>query len=94
MSVRPEGEVGPGGCGVTAAVGLGPRSVEEGRPAPVRPKGEVGPGKYQSGWPDLNRRPPAPKAGALPNCATARGATLWHPQPSSDALTLRLMTKG
>ena len=26
-----------------------------------------------SGWPDSNRRPPAPKAGALPNCATARG---------------------
>jgi hypothetical protein len=25
-----------------------------------------------SGWPDLNRRPPAPKAGALPGCATPR----------------------
>ena len=25
-----------------------------------------------SGWRDLNPRPPAPKAGALPNCATAR----------------------
>ena len=25
-----------------------------------------------SGWSDLNRRPPAPKAGALPSCATAR----------------------
>src|SRR3954447_20605964 len=26
-----------------------------------------------SGWRDLNPRPPAPKAGALPNCATPRG---------------------
>ena len=25
-----------------------------------------------SGWADLNRRPPAPKAGALPDCATSR----------------------
>jgi hypothetical protein len=25
-----------------------------------------------SGWPDLNRRPPGPKPGALPSCATAR----------------------
>ena len=25
-----------------------------------------------SGWPDLNRRRPAPKAGALPHCATPR----------------------
>src|SRR5580704_617224 len=28
--------------------------------------------KYWSGRPDLNRRPPAPKAGALPGCATPR----------------------
>ncbi len=28
--------------------------------------------RQPSGWPDLNRRPPAPKAGALPSCATAR----------------------
>src|SRR5258708_10381274 len=27
-----------------------------------------------SGWPDLNRRPPAPQAGALPGCATSRDA--------------------
>jgi hypothetical protein len=27
---------------------------------------------FQSGRPDLNRRPPAPKAGALPGCATPR----------------------
>src|SRR4051794_33342918 len=28
----------------------------------------------RSGWRDLNPRPPAPKAGALPSCATPRGA--------------------
>src|SRR3954470_22808407 len=27
----------------------------------------------RSGWRDLNPRPPAPKAGALPSCATPRG---------------------
>jgi hypothetical protein len=27
---------------------------------------------HLSGWPDLNRRPPGPKPGALPSCATAR----------------------
>src|SRR3972149_1871320 len=33
-----------------------------------------------SGWPDLNRRPPAPKAGALPGCATPRRTpTISHP---------------
>ena len=43
-----------------------------------------------SGWPDLNRRPPRPKRGALPNCATARGddsladgAGGVRPQPSA-----------
>ena len=35
----------------------------------VRPRDE------ESGWRDLNPRPPAPKAGALPNCATARDVT-------------------
>ena len=25
-----------------------------------------------SGWPDLNRRPPHPQCGALPDCATSR----------------------
>ena len=29
----------------------------------------------RSGWRDLNPRPPAPKAGALPSCATPRGRT-------------------
>ena len=28
--------------------------------------------KNWSGWGDLNSRPPAPKAGALPDCATSR----------------------
>src|SRR4051812_26784227 len=32
------------------------------------------PPRLQSGRPDLNRRPPAPKAGALPGCATPRSA--------------------
>ena len=32
----------------------------------------------RSGWSDLNRRPPAPKAGALPSCATARTAPFWQ----------------
>jgi hypothetical protein len=36
-----------------------------------------------SGWPDLNRRPPAPKAGALPNCATARRRHCRRPSPAS-----------
>src|SRR6202000_1181101 len=30
-------------------------------------------GLQKSGRPDLNRGPPAPKAGALPGCATPRG---------------------
>src|SRR6266567_9483737 len=32
-------------------------------------------GAIWSGRPDLNRRPPAPKAGALPGCATPRHET-------------------
>src|SRR3989304_5525224 len=39
-----------------------------------------------SGWPDLNRRPPAPKAGALPGCATPRRTpTISHPPRSRRA---------
>ena len=38
-----------------------------------------------SGRPDSNRRPPAPKAGALPNCATARPYTLCG-MPSAGLL--------
>ena len=34
---------------------------------------------YQSGRLDLNQRPPAPKAGALPGCATPRTeAEVYH----------------
>src|SRR5438552_17383405 len=33
---------------------------------------------FWSGRPDLNRRPPAPKAGALPGCATPRHEMLSH----------------
>lgn len=29
-------------------------------------------GEIKSGWPDLNRRPPAPHAGAIPGYATSR----------------------
>jgi len=32
--------------------------------------------KYWSGRQDLNLRPPAPKAGALPSCATSRGSSV------------------
>ncbi len=31
---------------------------------------------YKSGRPDSNRGPPAPKAGALPSCATPRHSIL------------------
>src|SRR5206468_11607990 len=33
---------------------------------------------FWSGRPDLNRRPPAPKAGALPGCATPRRMSAHH----------------
>ena len=49
----------------------GPRT-HRGAMAPSRWLGMAGAGDGWSGWPDLNRRPPAPKAGALPSCATAR----------------------
>ena len=39
------------------------------RPCPAR-----SPESHSSGWRDLNPRHPAPKAGALPSCATARCA--------------------
>ena len=32
----------------------------------------------QSGRPDSNRGPPAPKAGALPNCATPRNCVIYN----------------
>jgi hypothetical protein len=34
-----------------------------------------------SGWRDSNPRPPAPKAGALPSCATSRACGLGLPEP-------------
>src|SRR6266566_7740128 len=40
-------------------------------------------GAIWSGRPDLNRRPPAPKAGALPGCATPRHEVL----PNYNALS-------
>ncbi len=39
---------------------------------PLRPKGCRGGTYDQSGRPDLNRGPPAPKAGAIPGYATPR----------------------
>ncbi len=50
----------------------------------------------QSGWQDSNLRHPAPKAGALPDCATPRGVTLYphglpppsHASKTSDTLQL------
>src|SRR6185369_15545433 len=41
------------------------------RPGDLRP-GRGLPERAWSGWADLNRRPPAPQAGALPGCATSR----------------------
>ena len=39
------------------------------------------PRKRESGRPDSNRGPPAPKAGALPGCATSRRAKFTLPAP-------------
>src|ERR1041385_6984094 len=36
------------------------------------PISRSGPSRIVAGWPDLNRRPPAPQAGALPGYATPR----------------------
>jgi hypothetical protein len=51
---------------------------------PERREGPLGPGiqrilkgKQWSGRLDLNQRPPAPKAGALPGCATPRHTTTY-----------------
>ena len=43
----------------------------------------------QSGRPDLNRRPPAPKAGALPGCATPRGGEYRSHSGSQRTLASR-----
>ena len=42
-----------------------------------------------SGWRDLNSRHLAPKASALPGCATPRGARLCHSRPSRANTGLR-----
>ena len=42
-----------------------------------------------SGWRDLNSRHLAPKASALPGCATPRGARLCHSRPSRANIGLR-----
>jgi hypothetical protein len=38
--------------------------------------------RVESGRPDLNRRPPAPKAGALPGCATPRRRPEYRRAPT------------
>ena len=54
--------------------------LPSGPPSHYPPKRENGPrravayGGYWSGRPDLNRRPPVPQTGALPDCATPRQA--------------------
>lgn len=59
-----EGERTPGGSG-----GSSPRATSRARAKPPQRRAWLA---ASSGWPDLNRRPPRPKRGALPNCATAR----------------------
>ena len=41
-----------------------------------------------SGWQDLNLRHPAPKAGALPNCATPRKYSWWESNPQRTRFKL------
>src|SRR6202011_91869 len=53
---------------VSVLRGLGVSRLVAARPATARPRNR----KKWSGREDLNLRPPAPKAGALPGCATPR----------------------
>src|SRR5215208_2601101 len=66
-------------CGQTGAAGHGRRGIpHESRDGAGRSGWrDVSPQHLAttSGWRDLNPRPPAPKAGALPSCATPRGGT-------------------
>src|SRR5215213_5440669 len=67
--------VGPSSSMVlfTAAVLLGTATVGEVRRARTRQDPSLRTSSGRSGWRDSNPRPPAPKAGALPSCATPRG---------------------
>src|SRR4051812_43630003 len=67
----------------TAAVLLGLRTDKRPRAWTARIASESRDVIGRSGWRDLNPRPPAPKAGALPSCATPRG------RPSLGGSTLR-----
>src|ERR1700730_8538038 len=58
----------PSGCALAASMSLG----EPPRPFCVRATIDR-PASHLSGWRDLNPRPLAPKASALPSCATPRG---------------------
>src|SRR5688500_13547326 len=56
--------------------------------APHGPK-PCGASRSRSGRPDSNRRPPAPKSGALPDCATPRDLRyLVRRQPLRNCLVL------
>src|ERR1700730_11846898 len=58
----------PSGCALAASMSLGER------PRPFRVRATIHrPASHLSGWRDLNPRPLAPKASALPSCATPRG---------------------
>src|SRR5439155_17797472 len=63
-------------------------------PSSLRPHPSIPHGNW-SGRGDLNARPPAPKAGALPGCATPRLSTsliLKHFLPSCNSLCSRLLS--
>ena len=63
------------------------RSRHQRKRAPVRATGALAKIEGWSGWPDLNRRPPAPQAGALPGCATSRMTVTLS--KGADSLTSR-----
>lgn len=56
-------------------VGTSPRHI-------IAPQGE------ESGWRDLNPRPPAPKAGALPNCAIPRYVVTHCSRATTNAVNV------
>ncbi len=47
-------------------------------------------GQMWSGWGDSNSRPPAPKAGALPSCATPRIRPIGLDEPTDDQSAIAL----
>ncbi len=59
-----------------------------------RPLDDEGTGEILqwSGCPDLNRGPPAPKAGALPNCATARSRVIVYLKAEKRSINLYILS--